>query len=201
MQGQNLLAANGIEHPVRQLDLNPEQTAIEPVFAADGRGIDQSEAVQLLLVAGADIRRDTGAGKAIHRLAQRVIVFSGRSAIGENQQIIARNAHTLAHRLIPLQLFHQLRNAVNQDVLVVDGREALDARDDLQPVAVMLISANRGFRFLRKGVKGMLHLRNQILEHRIGYIADEQIAFIVPAGRRCSSGFGVLGTIHASSGF
>jgi hypothetical protein len=34
MQGQNLLAANGIENPVGQLDFDPEQTAIKLVMLA-----------------------------------------------------------------------------------------------------------------------------------------------------------------------
>ena len=57
MQGQHFLAPNGVENPVGELDFDPEQAAVEPVFAADRRGIDQAEAVGLLLVARADIRR------------------------------------------------------------------------------------------------------------------------------------------------
>ena len=43
----------------------------------------------------------------------------------------------------------------------------------------------------------MLHLRNEILEHRVRDIADEQIALACAwRARRCSSGFGVSGTIR-----
>lgn len=89
------------------------------------------------------------------------------------------DADARADRVLAFQLLHQLRNAVNQDVLVVDRRDALDARNDLQPVAVMLVFPNRGFRFFRKGAKRVLHLRNQILEHRIGHVADKEIALAV----------------------
>ena len=68
MQGQNLLAPNGVENPVGELDFDPEQAAVEPVFPANGRGIDEAEAVALLLVACADIRRDARSGEAVNAL-------------------------------------------------------------------------------------------------------------------------------------
>ena len=157
-----------------------EEASIRPKLSSCS-----SSPVRILVV----MRVPASRSMALH---EGVIVFAGRAAIGEDQQIMAGDTDAMADRLLPLQLFHHLRNAVNQDVLVVDGRQALDARDDLQPIAVMLISANRGFRFLRKRVERMLHLRNEILEHRIGDIADEQIAIAVL--RRAE-------VVHPDSGF
>ena len=57
----------------------------------------------------------------------------------------------------------------------------------------------------------MLHLRNQILEHRIRHVADEQIAFAVLGGQEMFIRirgfryhpriFGVSGTVSRDSGF
>lgn len=79
--------------------------------------------------------------------------------------------------------FHDLRNedrasGINHVPGIVDRRLALDAGDDLQPVAVMLVAANRGFQTPRKGVKGVVHLRDQILERGVGDTAHEQIALV-----------------------
>ena len=73
MQRQNFLAANGVEHPVRQFDFERLKPPVAAVFAANRGGVNQAEAVPLLLVAGANVRRDARARKTINRLAQRVV--------------------------------------------------------------------------------------------------------------------------------
>ena len=98
---------------------------------------------------------DPRSREAVDSLAERVVIFARRAPIGENQQIAARNPDPRAHRLAALQFIHQLRNAINQDVLVIDCRKALHARHDLKPVAIMLVTPDAGFRFLRQGIEGM----------------------------------------------
>jgi hypothetical protein len=211
VQCEHFLAADGVKHPVGQLDLNPQQAAIKAVLAADRRRIDQAEAVALLLLAGADIRGDPCPSKSINRFAESVIVAARGAPVGEDEQIIARNSHSLAHALVPLELLHDLRDAIDQDVFVVNGRKALGARDDFKPVAVMLIPPNLDIPFFRKRIEGMLHLRDQILERRIGHVADEQVAiamfdrqqvFIRIRGFRCHRHiFVVLGAASSDSWF
>lgn len=65
MQREHFLATNGIEDPVRQLDFDPLQAPVKPVLAANRGGVNQPEAVALLLVARADIGGDAGAGEAV----------------------------------------------------------------------------------------------------------------------------------------
>ena len=176
VQGQNFLAANSVENPVRQLDFDPEQAAIKPVFSADCSRVNEPETFTLLLVARADVGCNARSCETINRFDKGVIVTSRGSAIREHKQVIARDADALPYRFFSLQLLHDLRNAIDQDVLVVDRRKAFDARHDLQPVSVMLVFPNRGIWFLRKREEGMLHLRDEILECSIRHVADEQIA-------------------------
>jgi hypothetical protein len=109
------------------------------MFPADGGGINESEAVALLLIAGTDIGGDARAREAVDCLAQSIVIASRGSTVGENQQILACDPDTLAHSLFSFQLLHDLGDAIAQDVLFVDRREAPGTRDDLNPVAVMLV--------------------------------------------------------------
>ena len=65
MQGQNLLAADSVKHPIRQLDFHPDQAPVEPVLATNGCGIYEAKAVALLIIACADIRCNARSGEPI----------------------------------------------------------------------------------------------------------------------------------------
>ena len=65
VQRQNFLPANGVEHPIRQLDFDPKQAAIEPMLAAYRSSIDKAETFALLFIARADICCYAGACKPV----------------------------------------------------------------------------------------------------------------------------------------
>ena len=65
-----------------------------------------------------------------------LIIFSGRPAVGELKQIAQIDALALGYRLPPPQICPQSADAVNQNILVVNRRQTLHARDHFQPMAV-----------------------------------------------------------------
>src|SRR5579872_5315941 len=95
------------------------------MLAADRGCIDKTKAVALFFIARADIGRNARAGQTVDRLAEGIVIAARSAAIRKHEQVVARNLHALADFLVALQLFHDLRDAVDQDVLVVDGRKAL----------------------------------------------------------------------------
>ena len=80
-QRQDLLALDGVEHPLGEFDFDPEQAAIDTLLAANSRSVDQAERIRLLLIAGANIGLDPGTSEAIDRLAQGVVVLAGGAAV------------------------------------------------------------------------------------------------------------------------
>lgn len=151
-------------------------------------GVDEAKDVGLFLLSCTNVGDDMCAGKAFDRLAGRRVALAGGTAVRQREQVVRRNLHALADRLAALLLFHQLRDAVEQDVLVVDGREPLDARGDLEPVAVVLVDALDTVRLFRQRVERVLELRHQILERSVCHIADEQVPTLVPDGHELAVG-------------
>jgi hypothetical protein len=142
VQRQHLLGADRVEDPLRELDFAPEQAAIEAVRPPDRGGVDQPEIVVLLGIPGPDVRADPRPGEAVNSLLQRPVILAGRSAVDEDQQLARVDPHPLPNGLTVLELLHKLRDAIDQDVLVIDRRQALDTRRNLQPVSIMLISSS-----------------------------------------------------------
>jgi len=61
---------------------------------------------------------------------------------------MAGDPQALANRFASLEFFHDLRNAIDQNVLVVDRCQALDAWDDFQPTAIVLVASDLGLGLL-----------------------------------------------------
>jgi hypothetical protein len=90
---------------------------------------------------GLDVGLNARPRKSVDCLAER-IVFTRGSAVREKQQVMAVDTHAGTDRLATSLFPHELRNAIDQDVLIVDRRKSLEARSDLDPVAIMLVTAN-----------------------------------------------------------
>ena len=184
VKGQHLFVANGIEDPVRELDLAPQQAPVHAMLAPDRRGIDQAEAVDLLFVAADDIGPDPCAFQPVQRIHQRHVFPPAGAAIGKDQQLMRVDADPRRDDLAALELGHDLADAIDQDVLVIDRGQPLDAGGDLQPVVAVAVALDRGLGLLRQRIERMLHMLHHVLQHRIRHVADEQVVLGVAIGQK-----------------
>ncbi|KXV35868.1 hypothetical protein AD939_01185 [Gluconobacter oxydans] len=77
-----------------------------------------------------------------------------------------------------LTLIHfrdQLRNAIDKDILVMDRREPFDARNDLNCIAIVLVSENASIRFSGKRENWMFHRGHIIFGDGIKDITNKKI--------------------------
>src|SRR3546814_3315387 len=68
------------------------------------------------------------------------IAFAAGLPVGGDEHVIGLQAHRAARLLALVHLRDELRNAVDQYVLVVDRRQPLARGDNLDYVAVMLVA-------------------------------------------------------------
>jgi hypothetical protein len=94
------------------------------------------------------------------------------------------DAHARRDHLATLQLGHDLADAIDQDILVIDRRQALDAGGDFQPVIAVAIALDGGFRLLGQRIERMLHMLHHVLQNSVRHIADEQIMLRVTIGQK-----------------
>ena len=83
--------------------------------------------------------------------------------------------HVLGDLFTAVDPGHHLGDRVDEDVFIVDRRQALHGRDYLNPIPVVLVAADLGIWLLRERVEGMFELWYDVLERGIRYITDEQI--------------------------
>ena len=176
VEGQHGMIAYRVENPVRDRQLDPQQAPVEAVLAPHRTLVHQAEVGVLLLVTVGDVGADPGACQAVYGLAHGAVVASRGAPVGENQHVMGVDADAPVDLLALVQFRHDLGNGVDQDVLVVDRRQALVGGDDLQPVAVVLVAPDVHLGLFREGIEGVFHLRHDVLEYRIGHVADKQIA-------------------------
>ena len=156
MQGQDVLAQHGTIDPFRECDLDLLHSPVEAL--TDDLGIlDQAENVGLLNIAGFDVGADGGAAQAGEGVCEQAIAFTACLAVCCHKQIIGLQAQLAAWLLAIIDLGHELRNAINQNVLVVDRRQAFARGDDLQDVAVVLIAPHPVVRLGGERKDRMLH--------------------------------------------
>jgi hypothetical protein len=113
---------------------------------------------------------------------------------------IERNTQSDSFRGGGLPLVHlgdQLADAVDEDVLVVDRRQALDAGHYFQPAVAVLIAPDVGVRLFGEREEGVLHRRHVVFQHRVGHVADEQIVLLVAVRQQVGVVFQSI-RIHAS---
>lgn len=100
-------------------------------------------------------------------------------------------AHHTADRLASVHFRDELRDAVNQHILVVDRGQANTRGNNFDDRVPMLIAARRAVGLRRKRINRVLHRRHVILRHRIEDIADkESLGRMAHGKQRLTRGFG-----------
>ena len=114
------------------------------MFSAYCALIDQSEDFDLFLIAGAYVGADRGSTQTLKGFDKGLVVFATCAAIGEDQKLMGIDTDARVDLFASVQLRHQLRDCVDQQILVVDRCEALHRGRDLEPVIAVAILADRG---------------------------------------------------------
>lgn len=180
VQREDLVGTNRFENPFRKSNLNPLNTSHKPVRPMDMKAIDHSETPQVLLAPGADVCSDPCARQSLERRTKRDIVFPSRSAVREDKQIVSRYANPRTDGLIISDSVHQLRNAIQKNVLVVNRGQPQHAGSDFNVFTVVFVPTHLCVRGLRKREERMLQMRHDVFENRVNYIADEKTRISVP---------------------
>ena len=118
------------------------------MLAPDRGRVDQAEAVDLFFVAADDVGPDPGPLKAIHCIEERLILAPAGAPVREDQQLVRVDPDAGRDLLSPLQLRHDLTDAVDQNVLIIDCRKTFDAWRNFKPVAAVSVPLDGGLRLL-----------------------------------------------------
>ena len=141
VEGEHLAAEDGVEHPIGQVDADFRHSAGFGV-AEDVPAVDQPEARGVLLAAGLDVGADAGAAQAVEGGDELLVAAAVVVSVGGHQQVEGLDVKRAVRLLAGVHLGDELADAVDEDVLVVDRRQAERAGDDRDFDAVMLVFAD-----------------------------------------------------------
>lgn len=144
VKSENLFLPDRIEHPIRQLHFTPEKTTVHPVLPPDGGGVNQPKSINLLLVATDNVGSDPRSFEAVQCIEKGLILTAACSPVGENQQFPRVDPDPRRNLFSLLQLRHNLADAVDQNILVVDRGETFDARRYFKPILTARITDRGG---------------------------------------------------------
>ena len=180
---QNLMRADRVEDPVRQLDLDLLHAPLAGL-ADDAGALDQAEGLEDLLAAGGDVRRDPRPGQPLHRGLEEVVAAARGHPVGGPQQVRGLEADHLADLAAVVQRADQLADAEDQDVAVVDGRDAVAGGLDVDRQAVVLVAARAQVGLGREREDRMLHRAHVGLGRGVDDVADEEVTLRVSVGKK-----------------
>ena len=172
VEGQDVLADNRAIHPFRQGDFQIEHPAVE-CLAGDLGFFDQAENPRFLDTARLNVGPHGRSAQAGEGVGHQPIAFAAGLPVGGDEHVIGLQAHRAARFLALVHLRDELRNTVDQYVLVVDRRQPLTRGDNLDDVAVMLIAPHPVVGLGRERENRMLHRGHVVLGDGVENIADE----------------------------
>ena len=175
VQGQHLVGADGVEHPVGQGYLHLLHPAVAGL-AHDLRPVDDAEDVELLVAPGHDVGLDLRALQPLQRGLQPLVALAVGHPVRRHQQVVGLEAHRPRHRPVLVERRHDLADAVDQDIPVVDGGEPAVRRAHLEEGAAGFVAPPAFVRLGREREDRMSHRRHVSLGRRVEDIADEEIA-------------------------
>ena len=108
---------------------------------------------------------DAAAAQPQQRILDRPVVLAALRPVGKFQHVGRVEDDPAGGCLTIVEAMHDLGDGVDQEILVVDGRQALHRRRDLQGIAIaVLVAADFQIRLLRQREEGVLHLLLDILQ-------------------------------------
>src|SRR5208282_4296752 len=104
-----------------------------------------------------DVRSDASSPETLERILKASVTVAAGLAVGPDEKFVCVQVQCLGKGLSGILLGHQLRDAVNKDVFVVNGREAPDAGRNLDHHILVLVAQYPGISFGRERKDRMLH--------------------------------------------
>ena len=99
-------------------------------------------------------------------------------------QLSGAETHPLADLLAPVLHVHQLADAEDQNILVLDGGKAKAGGDDFQPVFAVLVNQMPHVRLGRQRKQGVLHRGSVVFRNNIRDVEDEEVFLGVSIGKQ-----------------
>lgn len=130
----HLVGLDRAHQPVRQ-DYFAVVEAPFSLFPHDEAAfVDQSEDADLFPVPSPDVGLELGALQALEGMFQAFVFPAIGVAVCSNHQLARAEPDPLSDGFSPVLSVHQLADAENEDVFVLDGRQPKPGRDDFQAV-------------------------------------------------------------------
>ena len=174
MQGQNFFAEHGIEYPVRQVDAKLGH-AVGVAASDDLPAVDETETFACAFIVCLDVGFNASAAESVEGCFKLFVAPSVCPAIGSDQQIVGFEMQALAWFASGIHFGDQLADAINENIFVVDGRQAQGTRGNGNRRAVVFVYADTRIRLGRQAVDRMLHGAHVVFQARFGDIADKEI--------------------------
>ena len=194
VQRQDLVVPDRVQRVVGQSDVDAEQRvrALPQMAVADHRGaVDDSEHVGELVFLADEVGPDTGGEQPLDRQFQQPILLAAFRPVREPDQIRGAQMNAAGQLLAAIAGGHHRGAAVDQNILVEDGREAAAAGLQLQPVAVaVLVAADLVRRPRREAEERMLQVGYQLLQRGRQQIDCEQVRLVAVRGDVLAFGHG-----------
>ena len=137
--------------------------------------VDQAADADLFPVSGPDVCLELGALQALKGVFEAFVFPAIGVAVRSDHQLASAEPDPLPDGFAPVLSVHQLADAEDQDVFVLDGRQPKPGRDDFQAVLPAPVDqmAHVGLRGQRE--QRVFHRRHVILGHDIGDVEDEEV--------------------------
>ena len=174
---QHLGRLQRAEQPVGQLDVEISQALGKAAaLAIVVIPFDEAKILRRCFVARLDVGLDARAGQPVECVFNPLIDDAARVPVRGDQQIVRRDPDDLADGLATVLGVHQLRNAVDQDVLIEDRRQPLRRRMDFDDGVALTVAQRPHFRARRQRENRVCHGRHVGARRHVEGVEHEEVA-------------------------
>ena len=134
-----------------------------------------SASIQNFDIAGGDVGGDSGAAQPLQRCLELGISRPGGVSVRGDQEVIGFEADGLGEVPPLVQPRHNLADAVDQHIPVVNGRQPIGGGFDLDVVRAALVAADAVIGLGGQGEDGVRHRGHVALRCGVEQVADEEV--------------------------
>lgn len=183
VQREHLLVLDSIEGPVAERDLD----LLHPLltrFADDFGPFDDSEGFEDFLATGGELGADAGSCQPLQGRFEGFVALAVRHPVRGLQQIVGLEMQHGRDGLSGVLGRHQLADAIDQDVAIMNRRQSFGRRHHLEVGRTMLIEPDPVIGLRGQREDGMFHRRHVPFGSRVAEVADEEFGAWRLSGRR-----------------
>src|SRR5690606_5817316 len=136
--------------------------------------VDESEPSALPCLSSFNVGFNTGTTQAFKHFCHSLVAVTIRTPVSVDQKIVGSEPHHASHFSAPVDRLHQLADAVDPQILVVDRGAAVMPWVNRDSHAATLIGANAHISRL-ESKQGMFHAGHVSLRRRVQYVGHKKI--------------------------